>query len=282
MNTASAKKLLSFAFIAMIAISALAPISWAQGEGIGNQTQMGTAGGMTDQLTMGNIGAQEAKEQDTAYKAFLKEQSPAKKIQLGNDFLQKYPKSLFAERVASGLMEIYRAQQDWKDTYRVADRALALQPDDVDVLTTVGWTIPHVYNPSDADADQQLNKAETYSKHAIDVLAKMPKPPEMTDAQFAASKAKRTFQAHSALGLVYFRRDDYENSAKELALATNGNPTPDATDLFVLGADLQNMSRFGDAADAYGACSQIASSLQNQCKQNADASKRQADVSKPK
>lgn len=282
MNTTSAKKLLSFAFIAMIAISALAPISWAQGEGIGNQTQMGTAGGMTDQLTMGNIGAQEAKEQDTAYKAFLKEQSPAKKIQLGNDFLQKYPKSLFAERVASGLVEIYRAQQDWKDTYRVADRALALQPDDVDVLTTVGWTIPHVYNPSDADADQQLNKAEAYSKHAIDVLAKMPKPPEMTDAQFAASKAKRTFQAHSALGLVYFRRDDYENSAKELALATNGNPTPDATDLFVLGADLQNMSRFGDAADAYGACSQIASSLQNQCKQNADASKRQADVSKPK
>ena len=282
MNTASAKKMLSFAFIAMIAISALAPISWAQGEGIGNQTQMGTAGGMTDQLTMGNIGAQEAKEQDTAYKAFLKEQSPTKKIQLGNDFLQKYPKSPFSERVASGLMEIYRAQQDWKDTYRVADRALALQPDDVDVLTTVGWTIPHVYNPSDADADQQLNKAEAYSKHAIDVLAKMPKPPEMTDAQFAASKAKRTFQAHSALGLVYFRRDDYDNSAKELALATNGNPTPDPTDLFVLGADLQNMSRFGDAADAYGACSQIASSLQNQCKQNADASKRQADVSKPK
>ena len=144
------------------------------------------------------------------------------------------------------------------------------------------WTSPHVYNPSDPDADQELNKAETYAKHAIDVLAKLPKPPDMNDAQFAASKAKRTIQAHSALGLVYFRRDDYENSAKELGQSTKDNPTPDPTDLFVLGADFQNLSRFSEAADAFGACSQIAGSLQNQCKQNADATKRQADVSKPK
>jgi tetratricopeptide (TPR) repeat protein len=283
MNTLFSRTLLRITCLAAAALFGFASSSWAQGQGIGNQTQLGTmGGGMTDQLTIGTIGAQEAKEQDTAYKAFLKEQSPAKKIQLGNDFLQRYPKSSFVERVDFGLMETYRAQQDWKDTYRLADSALALQPDDVDVLTTVGWTIPHVYNPSDADADQQLSKAEAYAKHAIDVLAKMPKPPDMTDEQFAASKAKRTFQAHSALGLVYFRRDDYDNSAKELALATNGNPTPDPTDLFVLGADLQNLSRFGDAADAYDKCSQIASSLQNQCKQNADATKRQAEVSKPR
>ncbi len=283
MNTSFAGKLLRITCVAVAALFGLESASWGQGQGIGSQTQMGTmGGGITDQLTIGTIGAQEAKEQNEAYQAFLKEQDPSRKIQLGNNFLLSYPKSPLDERVDSGLMEVYRAQQDWKDTYRLADKALALQPDDVDVLTVVGWTIPHVYDPSDPDADQQLNKAETYSKHAIEVLAKIPKPPDMTDAQFAASKAKRTIQAHSALGLVYFRRDDYENSAKELQLATKDNPTPDPTDLFVLGADLQNLSRFGEAADAFGACGQIASSLQNQCKQNADATRRQADVAKPK
>jgi len=283
MNTSFAGKLLGFTSVAITALFGLASLTWAQGQGVGNQTQMGTmGGGMTDQLNMVHLGAEADKEQDKAYKAFLNAPDPAKKIQLGNEFLQKFPKSPLAERVDAGLMNVYRGQQDWKDTYRLADSALALQPDDVDVLTTVGWTIPHVYNPSDPDADQELNKAETYAKHAVEVLAKMPKPPEMNDAQFAAAKAKRSIQAHSALGLVYFRRDDYDNSAKELALATQGNPTPDATDLFVLGADLQNLSRFGEAADAYGACGQIAGALQNQCKQNADATKRQADVSKPK
>jgi tetratricopeptide (TPR) repeat protein len=283
MNTSFPRKLLSFASIAVIAIFAFASNSWAQGQGVGNQTQMGNmGGGMTDQLQYGTLGHEVERQQEAAYKAFLKEPDPAKKIELGNGFLQKYPKSPLAERIDAGLMNVYRGQQDWKNTYRLADSALALQPDDVDVLTTVGWTIPHVYNPNDPDAYQELSKAETYAKHAVEVLARMPKPPDLNDEQFAAAKAKRSFQAHSALGLVYFRRDDYDNSAKELALATQGNPTSDATDLFVLGADLQNLSRFSEAADAYGRCAQIAGSLQNQCKQNADMTKRQADVLKTK
>jgi tetratricopeptide (TPR) repeat protein len=283
MTTTFAKKPLGLAFIAMTAILILAPISWGQGQGVGNQTQMGTmGGGMTDQLAIGNAGAQLAKDRDTAYKAFLKEQDPAKKLDLGKNFARMYPDSALVESVDVNMMNVYETQKDWKDAYQYAGFALKLQPDDVDVLTSVSWTIPHVYDPNDPDADQQLNTAETYAKHAIEVLAKMPKPSGMKDDQFAATKAKRTFQSHSALGLVYFRRDDYENSAKELVLATKDNPHPDAADLFVLGADMQNLKRFGEAADAWGACAQMASSLQNQCQQNADISRRQADVSKPK
>ena len=150
------------------------------------------------------------------------------------------------------------------------------------MLTTVGWTIPHVYNTDDPDADQELNKAETYSKHAIDVMAKMPKPSDLTDAQFAEAKGRRAFQAHSALGLVYFRRGDYDNSAKELELSTKGNPVHDATDLFVLGVDLQNLNRDSEAEDAFGGCSQIAGPLQDRCKQSAATAKAPAMQSKPK
>ena len=215
--------------------------------------------------------------EQTAYDNFFKvgPENPDKKIQLGHDFLAKYPASIFAGAVESGLVTAYYAKQDWNNFYASADKALAIRPDDVDVLTTVGWVIPHIYNPSDPDADKQLDKAETYAKHAIVVLEKMPKPKDVTDAQFAASKAQKSSQVHSALGLVYFRRSDFENSAKELQQATQSTPTPDQADLFVLGIDLERLNRFGEAAGAFDRCSLAPGGLQDRCKQNEAEAKKQ-------
>lgn len=291
MNTLLARKTLRYTFIAVTALFGLASLSLAQssplggggGSSVPNQTQVGQSGGtMNDQLQYGTMGHEVERDQNNAFQAFSKERDPEKKIQKGREYLMKYPKSPFTEQVDAGLMDTYRTRSDWKNEYDYADRALALNPKDVDVLTTVGWTIPHVYTPSDANAEQELQKAETYAKQAIEILTTMPKPRDLSDAEFAAAKSKRTFQAHSALGLVYFRRNNYENSAKELALATQGNPTPDAADLFVLGADMQNLKRFGEAADAYGACGQIAGPYQDRCKQSAASVKAQADASKTK
>jgi tetratricopeptide (TPR) repeat protein len=223
----------------------------------------------------------DAKEQK-AYDAFYHATSeyPDKKILLGNSFLEKYPKSIFAEAVEAGLTNAYYTKEDWKDFYAAADKALAIKPDDVDVLASVGWVIPHFYNPHDDNADEQLNKAETCEKHAIEVMATMPKPASLTDTQFAAAKAQKASQAHSALGLVYFRREDYANSVTELQQVVQNNANPDQTDLFVLGMDLQNLDKFSDAADVFERCGQIAGNLQDRCKQNADMAKKQ--VAQPK
>lgn len=218
------------------------------------------------------------KREQAAYDAFYRlgpEQSD-KKIQMGNEFLQKYPKSIFAEAVDAGLTNAYYAKQDWQGFYSSADKALALKPDDVDVLTTVGWVIPHFFNSSDPDAGAKLDKAESYEKHAIQIMSTMPKTTSLTEAQFNALKAQKTLQAHSALGLVYFRRGDYENSVKELQQATQDNASADQTDLFVLGMDLQSLNRFGEAADAFNRCSLVPGGLQDRCKQNAAEAKKQA------
>ena len=202
------------------------------------------------------------RKEENAYKAFYNEKDElAKKIQLGQAFLQKYPKSPLAEAVDAGLMNAYVAKQDWKDVYASADSALSLKPDDVDVLTTIGWVIPHVYQPDDPNASAELDKAEAYEKHAIEVMATMPKPSHLSDAQFATAKAQKSAQAHSALGLVYYRREDFANSEKELEQAMQGEPNPDATDLYVFGMDLQNLKRYGEAADAFNRCAQASGRL---------------------
>jgi len=206
---------------------------------------------------------------DRAYGEFaaLKPHDVDKKIKLGRAFLSDYPTSQYAEPVAVSLTNAYYERQDWTNFFATADRALALSPDEADVLLTVSWVTPHVLNPNAPDAAKQLDKAESYAKRAIPLLAKLPKPAGMSDAQYDDFKNNKLIQAHSALGLVYFRRHDFENSVKELEQSTQGNASPDPTDLYVLGMSLENLGRYREAMDAYNRCSQISGGPQDQCKQ---------------
>jgi tetratricopeptide (TPR) repeat protein len=216
--------------------------------------------------------------EEAAYKAFYDagSQPPDVRIQLGNDFLQKYPMSRYLESVYGALVQSYYAKQDWKNFYDYADKTLAINADNVTVLTIVGWVIPHVFNPSDPEAQRNLDKAERYDKHAIEVIGALPKPVGLTDDQFAQSKAAILSEAHSGLGLVYFRRQQASESVTELQQATQAAANPDPTDYYVLGLDLNTLKRFPEAADAFNKCSQISGGLQDRCKQSADDAKKQA------
>ncbi len=288
MTFSSVQNAIRILAVALAATSALATVSHAQG------TDPNMVPGKEDQQNQDQQLKEKTLEQGTttqqppapkvdpkeeaAYKAFFETsaQDADKKIQLGEDFAKTYPNSRYSESVYAGLSQAYYAKQDWKNLYLTSDRALAINPDDVDILTMVGWVIPHVINPSTPDADQQLDKAETYEKRAIKDIPTLTKPPGMTDEQFATAKIEKAAEAHSGLGLVYFRRQQYEDAAKELQQATQSNPNPDATDFFALGASLQNSGHFTEAADAYTRCSQIMGSLQDACKQNADKAKQLA------
>jgi tetratricopeptide (TPR) repeat protein len=217
-------------------------------------------------------------QEEAAYKAFYDSnpQDADTRIKLGEAFVQKYPMSRYLESIYAGLAHAYYAKQDWKNFYASGDKALALNPDDPSVLVIIGWVIPHSLNPNDPNASSDLDKAEKYLKHAIEVVGAMVKPANMTDEQFSQTKTNLLSEAHSGLGLVYFRRQQSADSAKELEQATQSATSPDPTDLFVLGLDLQSLNRYTEAADAFNRCSQIPGALQDRCKQSADAVKKQA------
>ncbi len=216
--------------------------------------------------------------EEADYKAFfeLKPEENDKRIDLGETFVLKYPNSKYAEGVYSQLANAEYAKQNFPKMYADADKALALNPDDPTLLVLVGWVIPHQYDPNDSKSDAQLDKAEKYEKHALEVLPTVPKPATMTDAQFAAAKAGAESQAHSGLGLVYFRRQNWEGAITELTKATATATPPDPTDYYVMGVSLGHLNRFAEAADAYGKCAAVPGGLQGACKQKADDAKKQA------
>ena len=216
--------------------------------------------------------------EEADYKAFfeLKPDENDKRIDLGETFVLKYPNSKYAEGVYSQLANAEYAKQNFPKMYAAADKALALNPDDPTLLVLIGWVIPHQYDPNDSKSDAQLDKAEKYEKHALEVLPTVPKPATMTDAQFAAAKAGAESQAHSGLGLVYFRRQNWEGAITELTKATATATPPDPTDYYVMGVSLGHLNRFAEAADAYGKCAAVPGGLQGACKQKADDAKKQA------
>jgi tetratricopeptide (TPR) repeat protein len=223
-------------------------------------------------------------EEEKAYKAFSGAAAPqdsSKQIQLGEEFVQKYPQSKYDEQVYATLMQDYFNKQQLDKMYAAADKALVLNPDDVAVLVLVGWTIPHNYDPNDMASEPLLDKAENYEKHAMEVMDKLAKPANMTDEKFAKAKQDALSQAHSGLGLIYFRRQNYAESVTELQMSEKIASAPDPTDFYVMGIELNQLKRYPEAAEAFDSCAKLPGSLADRCKQNAEQAKKQPAQATP-
>jgi tetratricopeptide (TPR) repeat protein len=209
--------------------------------------------------------------EEAAYQAFHKtsEKDAEKKIKLGSAFLTKYPKDRYTQAVFEELSQTYYDNKDLTNFYAYSEKGLTQFPDDVHLLALTGWAIPRMFDAKDPDADKRLEKAEIYEKHALEIIPTLPKPAGLADQQWDSFISGEKMIAHSGLGLIYFRREDYDNSAKELQASVEGVANPDPTDLFVLGADLENTGKWKEAGDAFSRCAQMPSSMQDQCKQQA-------------
>lgn len=264
---------------------ALVPASFAQQGSSGQQAQQqppkAAATGQASTAAAAPPPAEAPKvdpQEEAAYKTFfgLKADQTDKSIQLGEQFLQKYPTSKYAESVYSRLVQAYFEKQDMNKMYASAEKALAINPDDVHVLVLVGWVMPHSYDPNDLDSDRRLDQAEGYEKHALQLLPSLAKPENLSDADFAKAKASAGSQAHSGLGLIYFRRQQFPESVGEMQLAVKGTDNPDPVDLYILGVGLQETKRYSDAVEAFHKCGQIPGGMQDRCKEFEGQAKKQA------
>jgi tetratricopeptide (TPR) repeat protein len=229
----------------------------------------------TDKYMQQNLGDP---REDAAYRAFhkLPMQDADKKIKLGLAFINKYTKDIYTETVYVELIETYYAKQDFDNFYTYSDKALSLFPDDVPTLALTGWVIPRAYQPNQPGGDKKLDQAEADEKHALQALDGLAKPAGMNDQLFSQYKSGEAAVAHSALAMIYFRRERYEDSEKEMQLSMAAKADSDPTDFLVLGADYQNLGRFKEAADAFNRCAQVPGNYQATCKQQADSSLKMA------
>src|SRR4029077_10251894 len=217
-------------------------------------------------------------EEDAAFKAFdtIPMTDGSKKTQAGEDFVKKYPQSRYLAPVYSNLVKLYLAANEIPKMQDAGEKAVVLAPNDVQTLAILGQTLPRAWNASMPNAAVQLDKAEKFSKSAIEITPTIPKPDGMTDAQFTLAKNQTLAMAHSGLGLVYFRRGKYDAAIPEFEEATKVDPNPevDPVNFYVLGIADEKTSHFDAAVAAFTKCAAVPGSLQPTCKNGAEEAKK--------
>jgi tetratricopeptide (TPR) repeat protein len=217
-------------------------------------------------------------EEDAAYKAFqvVNPNDSAKKIEVGEAFLLKYPESRYKSPVYGALTYAYLQAGNTQKMQEYGEKEIALAPNDVSILALLAQTLPRSLHGSvgSPEAVQVLAKAEQYSKQAIEITPTLPKPENLTDEAFTSAKNQTLAMAHSGLGLVYVRRGKNAEAIPELEQAVKIDPNPDPVNYYLLGMANKITSHFDDAIVAFNKCATMAGPMQGTCKaQSEDAKK---------
>ncbi len=217
------------------------------------------------------------KAEEDAYKALYAARtgSPATQIQMGEEFVTKFPQSHYLMGVYSQLTTAYYAEGQEDKMFVAGSKAVELNPDNVDVLALLAMAMPRRVKSTTPDAQQQYQKAEGYARHAIELIPNLTKPETVDDATFEKAKNDKLSMAHSGLGLINLQHQKFEDARTELTQAVQLSSTPDPVDYYLLGnADVQ-ASYYNDAVAAYEKCA-ASGPLVAQCKARAESAKKDA------
>jgi hypothetical protein len=215
------------------------------------------------------------KAEEAAYKTVLAAQGgdPMMQIQVGEDFITKFPMSKYIGGVYGLLTTAYYTTGNTDKMFAAGGKALELDPDNVDVLALLAMAIPRRVKANTPDGPQQLQKAEVYAHHAIDLIPSMPKPATVDDSTFEKAKNDKLSLCHSGLGLQAINHQKYDDARNELTQAVQLATSPDPVDYYLLGNADAQASFLNGAVAAYDKCS-VTGPLVNQCKAREEAVKK--------
>ncbi len=261
-----------------LAVAALGMFSlgWSQDYGIGQEPpqtppQPGTPASAP--------APQPSKAEVDAYNkliATMKTADARTKIDAGEAFINTYPNSMYVGTIYGQLTTAYLSVNDVDKMIAAGEKALASDPNNVDVLPIMAWAIPRRVSSSTPNAVQQLEKSVNYARRAINLLNTMPKPPEFDDATFTKIKNEKLAQCHSGMGTAYFKTGKYDEAVNELNQAVKLDSQPDPVDYYVLGVANSQTSHFTDAIAAFDKCASVPGTLQANCRNLSAETKKKA------
>ena len=215
------------------------------------------------------------KAEEAAYKTFFASQGsdPAMQIQLGEDFITKFPMSKYLGGVYGVLTTAYYTSGNTDKMFAAGAKALELNPDNVDVLALLAMAIPRRVKSNTPDGPQQLQKAEVYAHHAIELIPNLTKPESVDEATFEKAKNDKLALCHSGLGLLDIDHNKFDDARNELTQAVQLAASPDPVDYYLLGNADAQASYMNGAIAAYDKCA-ATGPLTTQCKAREEAVKK--------
>ena len=232
----------------------LVSIGWSQGKGKDK-----------DKDDQAAAAPKVSKDELNAYNKFVaatKANDAQMKISLGEEFVAKYPNSIYTGAVEGQLAIAYMSLNQVDKLVEAGEKSLAADPNNIDVLPMMAFALARKNGATAA----QLEQSQNYAKRALNLLTSMPKPAGMDDKTFNAVKNQKIAQCHSAIGTGLFKTGKFDDAVGELTQAVNTDPDPDPVDYYILGLANDRASHFTDAVAAFDKCGSLPGSLGPNCK----------------
>lgn len=256
----------------------LAGTAWAQNDQEQRPSLKQTAPGQTanDQNAQKDQNAQPAPNpEDVDYQAIFNARTgdPAKVIEMGEAFTTKYPASAHQLAVYSLLTPAYMETNQVDKMVDTGSKALQIDPDDVDVLAVLAWAVPRRINAQTPDGLQQLQKAQVWAQHGIELLNSLVKPDGLDDAAFQTAKNEKLSMCHDGLGVVDLKTGKFDAAITEITQAMQLGAESDPVDDLLLGVAQEATNHYDEAIASFTKCS-TAGPVQTQCKNGIDDTKK--------
>jgi tetratricopeptide (TPR) repeat protein len=212
---------------------------------------------------------------DDAYRVFYNEKDPQKKLGLGEKYLADFKDSPYHSAVYQTILQLHLASQNWAKvletaerlpallpnadnavrakflpfgmaaaqqlnnadkTIEFADRILAVDPNNLQAQIAAAITLPEK-SPADQAANDKAFDLATKALAGVEQFFSKA-PAGVTPAQWAQEKGSLENTLHSALGLIYLNRKDYDNAITEYETVIKTAPR-DGVARFRLGVAFQ-------------------------------------------
>ena len=178
------------------------------------------------------------------YSAATKSATPIAKAELMERYAAAFPDSPYTKDARDNAAVAYMQAQKNDKSVEVAQKNLALDPDDLNMLLLLAdyW--------SDKGTPAQLDKAAQYAQKAVDDLATMKKPDGVSDDDWKSRVALQQGVAYSALGMVYVNKGKNPQAIdafKKASPLLKADTVSYGRNLYRLGFTLAKMRRIPEA-----------------------------------
>jgi len=154
----------------------------------------------------GEVGFQSIpKEQAKAFDAIKLEVDPDREIALVDDFAKRYPDSLALSYAYAFGANAYQQKGDVEKVVEYSGKGLKLKPDNLMCLAFSLGMLPttQYLNAHQADREKILAEAESEANRALELIPKIQKQSNESDAHYKRRQTDLASEVHGALGMIH-------------------------------------------------------------------------------
>ena len=132
-------------------------------------------------------------------------------LENGTAFERDFPQSSLRLPVCELIAREWRSRGNREQAIAAAERGLAIAPDYIPLLVEVADLL--------ANGSHGLDRAADAARHALELLDRVKAPKRIAPEEWTSAVATLRARAHTALGMVQFKKDDRAGAMKEFQAA---------------------------------------------------------------